>query len=99
VTVLGVTGYVTFGPPGIDVDIAGAGRFRLVVSRRPINRFARNDFKRFAEVRTAREIAALLASHSAGPPTPPRPPAEPDPRADPSEPSQPLPPRGFADPG
>jgi hypothetical protein len=112
VTVLGTTGFVTLGPPGIDVAIDGAGQFRLVVSHRPINRFARNDFKRFGESRTAQEVATLLAAGSAGTPGPPGPPGPSNPagpsspaeppaptrHADPSEPSRPRPPGGFVEP-
>jgi hypothetical protein len=73
VTVLGTTGAIALGPPGVDVTIADSGRWRLVVSHRPINRFARNDVKRFGEARTADQVAALLASRSAGHAGPPPP--------------------------
>lgn len=113
VTVLGTKGFVTLGPPGIDVAIDGAGQFRLVVSHRPINRFARNDFKRVGESSAAQEVAALLAAGSAGPPGPPGSAGPPGPshpgepvgppapvrHADPSEPSRPRPPGGFVEPG
>jgi hypothetical protein len=70
VTVRGTNGVMTFGQPSVDVDIAGSGPWRLVVSTRPINRVVSNDVKRFGEARTAREVAALLAGRAGPRPAP-----------------------------
>lgn len=65
VTVLGTTGVISGGDPHVDVEIAGSGRWRLVVSTRTVNRFVSNDFKRFREAGEARALTDHLLRHGA----------------------------------
>ncbi|MEU4216566.1 hypothetical protein [Actinoplanes sp. NPDC026623] len=54
------TGSAWLNQPHLDIDIAGSGPWRLVVSDRKINRFLGNDAKNFREARRARELADRL---------------------------------------
>lgn len=60
VTVLGTGSAWGLNQPHLDIDIAGSGPWRLVVSDRKLNRFFGNDAKRFREARRVRELADRL---------------------------------------
>jgi hypothetical protein len=60
ITVLGVGSAWGLNEPHLDIDIAGSGPWRLVVSDRTLNRFLGNDAKKFREARRARELADRL---------------------------------------
>jgi hypothetical protein len=60
ITVLGTGSAWGLDQPHLDIDIAGSGPWRLVVSDRKLNRFLGNDAKKFREARRARELADRL---------------------------------------
>ncbi|GID96551.1 hypothetical protein ACFQFC_18095 [Amorphoplanes digitatis] len=60
ITVLGTGSAWGLSQPHLDIDIAGSGPWRLVVSDRKLNRFLGNDAKKFREARRARELTDRL---------------------------------------
>lgn len=60
ITVLGSGSAWGLYEPYLDIDIAGSGPWRLVVSDRKLNRFFGNDAKKFREARRARELGDRL---------------------------------------
>ncbi len=65
ITVLRTAGAMALTGAHLDLDIAGSGRWRMVVSDRTINRFMTNDFKRFREGRRGRDLAQYLLQNGA----------------------------------
>jgi hypothetical protein len=57
----------TAAQPSVDLDIAGSGPWRVVVSNKRINRLVANDAKRFREARVARQFADALLQRGASP--------------------------------
>lgn len=57
----------TAAVPSVDLDIAGSGPWRVVVSNKRINRLMANDAKRFRQARVARQFADVLLQRGAHP--------------------------------
>ncbi len=56
-----------FGLPGMGIELPGVGAWRLQVSDRRINRFARNSFKSAREARLTRALSHTLLARGAYP--------------------------------
>lgn len=67
VLVHGTHGAFSFSGQGVDVEIEGAGGWRIDVSDRRINRFSRNTAKDFRQADAARKLATLLLARGARP--------------------------------